>query len=64
MPEPDLQIKGEAGGGHPDPEIRGTGSSHKKTFFDPASVWSQNKGRGGGVGGGGGAGSATAYIFS
>ena len=31
--EPDLQIKGEeAGGGHPDPEIRGTGSSHKKNF--------------------------------
>ena len=47
--EPDLQIKGkEGGGGHPDPEIRGTGSSHKKNFFDPASVWSQNKGRGGG----------------
>ena len=31
--EPDLQIKGEGrGGGHPDPEIRGTGSSHKKIF--------------------------------
>ena len=50
MAEPDLQVKGEEGrgGGHPDPEIRGTGSSHQKIFFDPASVWSQNKGRGGG----------------
>ena len=44
--EPDLQIKGEeeGGGGHPDPG----GVPSQKNFFDPASVWSQNKGRGGG----------------
>ena len=43
MEDPDLQIRG--GGGHPDPEIRGTVS---KNIFSTlrASVLSKNKGGG------------------
>ena len=47
MAEPDLQIRGEGGGGHPDPEIRrrGGGAVNKKYFPAlRASVWSKNKG--------------------
>ena len=33
--DPDLQIRGREGGGHPDPEIRGE-SGLKKNFFGPS----------------------------
>ena len=43
-PDP-LQIKGEGGGGHPDPDIRGGGRSAKNIFSAlGASFWSKNKG--------------------
>ena len=35
MADPDLQIRGGGGGGHPDPEIRGGGAGLKKKFFRP-----------------------------
>ena len=34
MVDPDLQIRGGGGGGHPDPEIWGGGQS-QKFFFSP-----------------------------
>ena len=45
--DPDLQMGGGGGNGHPDPEIRRAGRSPKKKFSAiRASVWSKNKGRG------------------
>ena len=38
MADPDLQIKGGGGGGHPDPEIR-RGPASENLF----SFWSKNK---------------------
>ena len=35
MADPDLQIRGKGGGGHPDPEIRGGGGSFLKNVFRP-----------------------------
>ena len=35
MADPDLQIRGGGGGGHPDPEIRGRGPGLKKCFLRP-----------------------------
>ena len=47
--DPDLQIRGEGGGGgHPDPEIRGTPVSKKYFFALRASVCFKNKGGRGG----------------
>ena len=31
--DPDLEIKGGGGGGHPNPEIRGGGGGFQKIFF-------------------------------
>ena len=47
MADPDLQIRGGGGSGHPDPEIRGEERDQK--FFPAlrASVWSKNKWAGG-----------------
>ena len=45
--EPDLEIRGEGGGGHPDPEIRRRrGGQSLKKYFPAlrASGWSKNKG--------------------
>ena len=49
MADPDLQIRGKGGGGHPDPEIRGGGGQSLKKCFSAlrVSVWSKNKGGGG-----------------
>ena len=45
MPEPDFEIRGGGGSGHPDPQIRGGGRSPKKLFWAlRASVWSKSKG--------------------
>ena len=38
MADPDLQIKGGRGGGHPDPEIRGGGAVFKNMFFTPLGL--------------------------
>ena len=38
MADPDLQIRGKGGGGHPDPEIRGGGAVLKKMFFSPSGL--------------------------
>ena len=44
MADPDLQIRGKGGGGHPDPEIRGGGAVFIKKCFLAlrVSVWSKN----------------------
>ena len=36
--DPDLQIRGEGGGGHSNPEIRGGGAVSKKHFFGPSAL--------------------------
>ena len=47
MTDPDLEIRGGGGSGHPDPEIRG-GTVPPKIFSAPwAPFWSKNKGEGG-----------------
>ena len=47
MADPDLQMAGGGGNGHPEPEIRrGGGRSQKKNSAIRASVWSKNKGGG------------------
>ena len=46
MANPELQIRGGGGSGHPDPEMRGGGTVLKNVFSAlRASVWSKNKGR-------------------
>ena len=46
MADPDFQIMGGGGGGHPDPEIKG-GPGLKKIFSSLwGSFWSKNKGDG------------------
>ena len=67
MADPDFEIRGGEGGGHPDPEIRGRTRS-PKTFFSVlrASFWSKNKRWGGGGGTcppGPSPGSASSFIF-
>ena len=50
VPDPDLQIRWEGGGGHPDPEIKGGGGGRpqkKNCLALRASVWANNKGEGG-----------------
>ena len=45
MADPNLQIRGEGGPGHPDSEIRGRGPVLKIFFLAlRASFWSKNKG--------------------
>ena len=42
MPDPELEMGGGVGDGHPNPEKRGSGL--RKIFFDRrASIWSENK---------------------
>ena len=36
--DPEHQIRGGGGGGHPDPEISGGGGRSPKIFFDPSVV--------------------------
>ena len=36
--DPDLQIRGGGGGGHPDPEIRGGGGGGEKKLFGPSAL--------------------------
>ena len=38
MADPELQIRVEGGGGHPDPEIRGGGAGLKNMFFGPSGL--------------------------
>ena len=48
MTDPDLEIRGGGGSGHPDPEIRGR-TVPPQIFSAPwAPFWSKNKGEGAG----------------
>ena len=40
VPDPDFEIRvrGEGGGGHPDPLIRGKGGGSRKKFFGPSGL--------------------------